>query len=58
MVSILNEEIRVIQTSMSHLRRAMSVEVSSGKRLKMEKDYKELGRILEEKLALCEDFKG
>ena len=55
MVSLLNEEIRVIQVSMSHLKRAIPLETNSGKKLQMQKDYDELGKILQEKLSVCED---
>jgi hypothetical protein len=58
MVSLLNEEIRVIQTSMSHIKRAIPLAESSGERMRLEEKYKQLGLILEEKLANCGDFKG
>lgn len=58
MTNLLNEEIRVIQHTMAHLKRAIPLEQSSGKRYRMEQDYKQLGEILEEKVNQCEDYKG
>ena len=55
-MNLLNEEIRVINHTMAHLKQAMSVEPDSGKRLKMQKDYKELEAILVDKLEKCEEF--
>lgn len=56
MTDLLNEEIRVIQVSMSHLKRAIPLETNSGKRLKMQNDYEKLGVILQEKLNQCGDY--
>ena len=58
MTNLLNEEIMAIKHTMAHLRKGMSLEIDSGKRFKMEKDYKELQSILEDKLNQCEDYKG
>ena len=49
-MTVLNEEIRVIQVTMSHLKRAIPLECDNKKRTKMQKDYKELSEILEDKL--------
>jgi len=58
MTNLLNEEIRVIQVTITHLERAMPLESSSGKREKMKRDIKELREILQEKLEQCEDYIG
>ena len=58
MTNQLNEEIRVIQNSMSHLKRAIPLAETTGERVKWEKKYKELSEILESKLEQCGDFKG
>ena len=58
MTCLLNEEIRVIQMTITHMKRAIPLEADSGKREKMRCDCKELESILEEKLKVCEDFKG
>lgn len=58
MVNLLNEEIRVIQISMTHLKRAIPLEPSNSKRLKMEKDYNALKEILQEKLDSCGEYTG
>lgn len=58
MSNLLNEEIRVIQVTITHLKRAISLEASSGKREKMKQDIKELENILEDKLKQCEDYIG
>ena len=58
MTCLLNEEIRVIQMTITHMKRAIPLESDSGKREKMKKDVKELQSILNDKLGQCEDFKG
>ena len=57
-MTVLDEEIRVIQHTMAHLKMAIPLEQSSGKRLKMEQDYKELDAILQDKLKNCGDYHG
>lgn len=58
MVCLLNEEIRVIQVSMSHIKKAIPLCDNNGEKLRLENKYKELGDILEKKLSQCGDFKG
>lgn len=57
-MNLLNEEIRVIQHTISHMRRGLSLEDNQSKRLKMKQDINELESLLEEKLGQCEDYKG
>lgn len=57
-MNILNEEIRVIQVTIAHMKRAIPLEKSSGKQEKMKRDCKELESILQEKLQQCEDYRG
>ena len=57
MSNLLNEEIRVIQMSMSHLKRAIPLQTDSGRRLDLENKYKELESILQGKLEQCGDYK-
>ena len=49
-MNIINEEIRVIQHTMAHVKRAIPLAVDNGERLRLEAKYKELGEILESKL--------
>ena len=58
MTNLLNEEIRAIQLTINHLKMGIPLELDYGKKKRMENDLKELNTILEEKLAVCEDFKG
>lgn len=58
MVNLLNEEIRAIKHTMAHLKKGMSLESDSGKRHRMENDYKELNNLLKDKLEQCGDYKG
>lgn len=57
MTNLLNEEIRVIQVSMGHVKRAISLSKDSGERLRLEHKYKELESILQGKLEECGDYK-
>lgn len=57
-MNLLNEEIRVIQHTISHMKRGMVLESDQSKRIKMKNDIDELERILEDKLEQCEDFVG
>ena len=58
MTCLLNEEIRVIQMTITHMEMAIPLEVDSGKRERMKHDVKELQSILNDKLNQCGDFKG
>ena len=58
MTCLLNEEIRVIQMTITHMKRAIPLEVDSGRKEKMKNDVKELEGILQEKLDQCEDYRG
>ena len=57
-MNLLNEEIRVIQNSMTHIRKAIPLAVDSGEKVTLQNKYKELDKILHEKLEQCEDYKG
>ena len=57
-MNILNEEIRVIQHTMSHIKRAIPLCVDNGERLRLEEKYKGLSEVLEDKLKQCEDYMG
>ena len=57
-MNLLNEEIRVIQHTMSHIKRAIPLAEDNGERLRLENKYKRLGEILDEKLNQCGDYKG
>lgn len=54
-MNLLNEEIRVIQHTISHMKRGIILEPNQSKRNKMKKDVEELETILESKLKQCED---
>ena len=58
MTNLLNEEIRAIQLYMSHLEKAIPLEIDSGRKEKLKKDYLELKELLSEKLGQCGDYKG
>ena len=58
MPNLLNEEIRVIQTTMSHIKKAIPLAEDSGERLRLEDKYKNLEKILNEKLEQCGDYLG
>ena len=57
-MNILNEEIRVIQTSMAHIERAIPLAVNDGERVRLKDKYNRLNDILQEKLNQCGDYKG
>ena len=57
-MNLLNEEIRVIQTSMAHIKKAIPLAEDSGEKLRLQERYKKLDEILVEKLDQCEEYKG
>ena len=57
-MNLLNEKIRAIQQTISHLTMAIPLEIDGGKKQRMKESLKELNALLEEKLSQCEDFKG
>lgn len=57
-MNLLNEEIRVIQTTMSHVKKAIPLAEDSGTKLKLEEKYNALEKVLTEKLNECGDYKG
>lgn len=57
-MNILHEEIRAIQLYMSHLEKAIPLEVDSGRKQKLKNDYKELMKELEFRLEKCGDYAG
>lgn len=58
MTNLLNEEIMAIKHTMAHLSKGISLETDTGKKFLMQKSYRELQGILEDKLNQCEEFKG
>ena len=57
-MNLLNEEIRVIQNTMTHVKRAIPLAIDSGERVRLQNKYKDLEKILEDKLEQCGEFKG
>lgn len=57
-MNLLNEEIRVIQTTMAHVKRAIPLAEDGGEKLRLQEKYNRLEEILQDKLSLCEDYKG
>lgn len=57
-MNLLNEEIRVIQVTMSHMKKAIPLARDTGEKLKLQEKYKELENILNDKLNQCEDYVG
>ena len=57
-MNLLNEEIRVIQVTMSHMKKAIPLARDTGEKLKLQEKYKELENILNGKLNQCEDYVG
>lgn len=57
-MNLINEEIRVIQNTMSHISRAIPLAVDTGEKLRLEVKYRELECLLNEKLNQCGDYKG
>ena len=57
-MNLLNEEIRAIKHTMSHLQMAIPLESDYGKKHKMKQDYKSLEDLLIEKLNQCEEYHG
>jgi len=58
MTNLLNEEIRAIKHTISHLKKGVVLEPNPDKKEKMKSDIKELNVILENKLNQCGDYKG
>lgn len=56
MTNLLNEEIMAIKLYMSHLERAIPLELDSGKKQKMKKNWEELRELLSQKLEQCGDY--
>lgn len=54
-MNILHEEIRAIQLYMSHLEKAIPLEVDSSKKQKLKNDYTELKKELKIRLDECSD---
>lgn len=55
---LLNEEIRCIQNTMSHLKKWISIETDNGRKESYKKRYDELEELLTKKLDEYGDFKG
>lgn len=55
---LLNEEIRCIQNTMSHLKKWISIETDSERKESHKKRYDELEELLTKKLDGYRDFKG
>jgi hypothetical protein len=58
MTNLLNEEIMAIKLYMSHLEKAIPLEVDSGRKERLKASWKELNGLLKDKLDQCGDFKG
>ena len=58
MTNLLNEEIMAIKLYMSHLEKAIPLEVDSGRKERLKTSWKELNELLKDKLDQCGDFKG
>ena len=58
MTNLINEEIRVIQNTMAHLKRAIPLAMDNGERLRLEEKYNDLEEVLKEKLEQCSDYYG
>ena len=56
MTCLLNEEIRAIQTTITHLKKGMTLEPNQSKRERMKKDIIELESILNSKLRNDTDY--
>ena len=56
-MNYLNEEIRAIRHTMSHLQQAIPLEPNSGRREELKQLYKECEIELEDRLNQCGDFK-
>ena len=57
-MNCLNEEIRAIRHTMSHLRKAIPLEPNSGRREELKQLYKECEAELEDRLNRCGDYHG
>lgn len=55
-MNLVNEEIRVIQTTMAHVRRAIPLAVDSGEKARLQQKYKDLEEVLQDKLNQCGDY--
>ena len=55
-MNLVNEEIRVIQLTMSHIERAIPLAEDSGERQRLKNKHKELEEVLNDKLKQCEDY--
>lgn len=58
MTNLLNEEIMAIKLYISHLEKAIPLEIDVGRKEKLKRNRKELEKILIEKLEQCGDYKG
>ena len=58
MTNLLNEEIMAIKLYMSHLEKAIPLEIDSGKKQKLKDAWDELNELLTDKLDSCGDYKG
>lgn len=50
-MNMVNEEIRVIQTYMAHLRKAIALAIDTNERNKFQRQYDELEELLKDKLG-------
>lgn len=57
-MNLINEEIRAIQHTMAHVRKAIPLAMDTGEKLRLQKKYGELEEVLNDKLGQCEDYKG
>lgn len=57
MTNQLNEEIRAIRHTISHLKQGMVLEPNQSKKEQMKRDVEELNSILVDKLNQCGDYR-
>lgn len=55
-MNLINEEIRVMQSMISHLKMAIPLEESQSKKLKMKNNIRELEELIQEKLVESGEF--
>lgn len=57
-MNMLNDEIRAIRHTMAHIKRAIPLEQDSGRKLELQRMYKECENELKGRLEKCGDYKG
>lgn len=57
-MNYLNEEIRAIRHTMSHLQQAIPLETNSGRKEELKQMYRDCQAELEDRLEQCGDYHG